>query len=170
MIGDWGEVVTRYPYRKVGMDHLLSRRCSDLEFEQIIGQTRGHLASLLVPLLFSLQGCSSTWMFPENEIDEQDHRKIVESCSSEHEETIEPSSTFPSMQQRLHPQRVSNKKGLEQQSKVRGDERNLGSDSSEDGFTKKTCPLEGRARARTRRRGRVKLQRAHGGCLGIRRR
>ena len=21
---DWGEVVTRYPYRKVGMDHLLS--------------------------------------------------------------------------------------------------------------------------------------------------
>ena len=23
-IGDWGEVVTRYPYRKVGMDHLLS--------------------------------------------------------------------------------------------------------------------------------------------------
>ena len=30
---DWGEVVTRYPYRKVGMDHLLSkekrgRKCS----------------------------------------------------------------------------------------------------------------------------------------------
>ena len=25
VIGDWGEVVTRYPYRKVGMDHLLSR-------------------------------------------------------------------------------------------------------------------------------------------------
>src|SRR5688572_26877796 len=24
-VGDWGEVVTRYPYRKVGMDHLLSR-------------------------------------------------------------------------------------------------------------------------------------------------
>ena len=23
-IGDWSEVVTRYPYRKVGMDHLLS--------------------------------------------------------------------------------------------------------------------------------------------------
>ena len=23
--GDWGEVVTRYPYRKVRMDHLLSR-------------------------------------------------------------------------------------------------------------------------------------------------
>ena len=22
---DWGEVVTRYPYRKVGMDHLLSK-------------------------------------------------------------------------------------------------------------------------------------------------
>jgi len=23
--GDWGEVVTRYPYRKVRMDHLLSK-------------------------------------------------------------------------------------------------------------------------------------------------
>ena len=23
-IGDWGEVVTRYPYENVGMDHLLS--------------------------------------------------------------------------------------------------------------------------------------------------
>ena len=23
-VDDWGEVVTRYPYRKVGMDHLLS--------------------------------------------------------------------------------------------------------------------------------------------------
>ena len=23
--GDWSEVVTRYPYRKVGMDHLLSK-------------------------------------------------------------------------------------------------------------------------------------------------
>ena len=23
MVGDWGEVVTRYPYRKVGMDYLL---------------------------------------------------------------------------------------------------------------------------------------------------
>ena len=25
MIGNWGEVVTRYPYRKVRMDHLLSK-------------------------------------------------------------------------------------------------------------------------------------------------
>ena len=25
MGSDWGEVVTRYPYRKVGMDHLLYR-------------------------------------------------------------------------------------------------------------------------------------------------
>ncbi len=23
VVGNWGEVVTRYPYRKVGMDHLL---------------------------------------------------------------------------------------------------------------------------------------------------
>jgi hypothetical protein len=25
VISDWGEVVTRYPYRKVWMDHLLSK-------------------------------------------------------------------------------------------------------------------------------------------------
>ena len=25
MASDWGEVVTRYPYRKVRMDHLLSK-------------------------------------------------------------------------------------------------------------------------------------------------
>ena len=25
MISDWGEVVTRYPYGNVGMDHLLSK-------------------------------------------------------------------------------------------------------------------------------------------------
>ena len=25
VVGDWGEVVTRYPYRKVWMDHLLSK-------------------------------------------------------------------------------------------------------------------------------------------------
>ena len=25
VISNWGEVVTRYPYRKVGMDHLLYR-------------------------------------------------------------------------------------------------------------------------------------------------
>ena len=25
MVGDWGEVVTRYPYWKVRMDHLLSK-------------------------------------------------------------------------------------------------------------------------------------------------
>ena len=25
MVGNWGEVVTRYPYRKVRMDHLLYR-------------------------------------------------------------------------------------------------------------------------------------------------
>ena len=26
VVGDWGEVVTRYPYRKVRMDHLLTGR------------------------------------------------------------------------------------------------------------------------------------------------
>jgi len=25
VVSNWGEVVTRYPYRKVGMDHLLYR-------------------------------------------------------------------------------------------------------------------------------------------------
>ena len=29
MDSDWGEVVTRYPYRKVRMDHLLSREKND---------------------------------------------------------------------------------------------------------------------------------------------
>ena len=28
--GDWGEVVTRYPYRKVGVDHLLSKEKKNL--------------------------------------------------------------------------------------------------------------------------------------------
>ena len=26
-VGDWGEVVTRWPYRKVRLDHLLSKEC-----------------------------------------------------------------------------------------------------------------------------------------------
>ena len=30
--GDWSEVVTRYPYRKVGMDHLLSMEKDENEF------------------------------------------------------------------------------------------------------------------------------------------
>ena len=30
--GDWGEVVTRYPYENVGMDHLLSM---ELKFKSI---------------------------------------------------------------------------------------------------------------------------------------
>ena len=29
--GDWGEVVTRYPYENVGMDHLLSMELFDIE-------------------------------------------------------------------------------------------------------------------------------------------
>ena len=28
--GDWGEVVTRYPYENVGMDHLLSMEYKDI--------------------------------------------------------------------------------------------------------------------------------------------
>ena len=30
-IGDWGEVVTRYPYENVGMDHLLSMEKEEIE-------------------------------------------------------------------------------------------------------------------------------------------
>ena len=32
--GDWSEVVTRYPYRKVGMDHLLSMEKDLLRIDQ----------------------------------------------------------------------------------------------------------------------------------------
>ena len=35
-INDWGEVVTREPYRKVRLDHLLSR-------ENVEGETRRHI-------------------------------------------------------------------------------------------------------------------------------
>ena len=37
-ISDWGEVVTRYPYRKVGMDHLLSME-KDLTNEYLTNKT-----------------------------------------------------------------------------------------------------------------------------------
>jgi hypothetical protein len=48
VIGDWGEVVTRYPYRKVGMDHLLSRSSNRSGF----GQSGTHRSSPYV-LFFS---------------------------------------------------------------------------------------------------------------------
>ena len=44
-IGDWGEVVTRYPYENVGMDHLLS-----MEKE---------LRTLLINVLLSFERISS---------------------------------------------------------------------------------------------------------------
>ena len=34
-IDDWGEVVTRYPYGNVGMDHLLSREKADVDSVQL---------------------------------------------------------------------------------------------------------------------------------------
>lgn len=37
MVGNWGEVVTRYPYRKVGMDHLLSKEFQDRQVLNILG-------------------------------------------------------------------------------------------------------------------------------------
>ena len=36
MSGDWGEVVTRYPYRKVRMDHLLSKSKKIAAFTYLI--------------------------------------------------------------------------------------------------------------------------------------
>ena len=33
--GDWGEVVTRYPYENVGMDHLLSMELLLIEKEPL---------------------------------------------------------------------------------------------------------------------------------------
>ena len=39
-IDDWGEVVTRYPYGNVGMDHLLSK-----EKEEVCGVTEVNLFS-----------------------------------------------------------------------------------------------------------------------------
>ncbi len=36
--GDWGEVVTRYPYRKVGMDHLLSKEKLDKSLSLGLGR------------------------------------------------------------------------------------------------------------------------------------
>ena len=49
--GDWGEVVTRYHYRKVGMDHLLSME-KDLIYELAI-----HVIIVLLSFerLFSLK-------------------------------------------------------------------------------------------------------------------
>lgn len=48
MDSDWGEVVTRYPYRKVRMDHLLSReswmrvKSSSSMFEIVRKRTMGN--------------------------------------------------------------------------------------------------------------------------------
>ena len=53
MVGDWGEVVTRYPYRKVWMDHLLSK-------EYLIARLKhlGHFARAFFVhyLLFGFEG------------------------------------------------------------------------------------------------------------------
>jgi len=55
---DWGEVVTRYPYRKVGMDHLLSMEKKALKlfsFESILKKIKGFNffdVILLKPLIF----------------------------------------------------------------------------------------------------------------------
>ena len=50
-VGNWGEVVTRYPYRKVRMDHLLSKEKS-LE-KGILGRS---LFSLSVHFIYFMMG------------------------------------------------------------------------------------------------------------------
>lgn len=45
MDSDWGEVVTRYPYRKVRMDHLLSKElihCTASSHIFIVFRTMGN--------------------------------------------------------------------------------------------------------------------------------
>ena len=48
MIGDWGEVVTRYPYRKVRMDHLLSKE----KIMMVVCKSSSFI--LIVPLLLKV--------------------------------------------------------------------------------------------------------------------
>ena len=84
MIGDWGEVVTRYPYRKVGMDHLLSRSTSSLELEHFRSSPRVSISCICswspTP---QFSGVFTLGVLPDIWIDEQDHRKVAESTSLE---------------------------------------------------------------------------------------
>ena len=100
MIGDWGEVVTRYPYRKVGMDHLLSRSTSSLElghfrsnprvrarakvgavekrsFYAALGRRRSPEDRFLWSPTPQFSGVFALGALPDIWIDEQDHRKIA---------------------------------------------------------------------------------------------
>ena len=49
--GDWGEVVTRYPYENVGMDHLLSMELLLLERNRIRTSGLGKLVQLTKVLM-----------------------------------------------------------------------------------------------------------------------
>ena len=42
-VGDWGEVVTRWPYRKVRPDHLLSKECFPNRWFTSVSPIRTHL-------------------------------------------------------------------------------------------------------------------------------
>ena len=46
-VSDWGEVVTRYPYRKVRMDHLLSKENRSPTGFRILGRHFGFLLFVL---------------------------------------------------------------------------------------------------------------------------
>ena len=48
MDSDWGEVVTRYPYRKVRMDHLLSKE----KIMMVVCKSSSFI--LIVPLLLKV--------------------------------------------------------------------------------------------------------------------
>ena len=47
---DWGEVVTRYPYRKVGMDHLLSKEEKVIVSECLVNHFTKYVLSFCLVL------------------------------------------------------------------------------------------------------------------------
>ena len=62
VVGDWGEVVTRYPYRKVGMDHLLSRSFSRALTLETSGQAIGGFQATYSLVFRGLLGLEHTFL------------------------------------------------------------------------------------------------------------
>ena len=61
---DWGQVVTRYPYENVGMDHLLSKEKE--KYRGFLRTTVRTTRSEVMEDLFSFEGTSLKRMFFEN--------------------------------------------------------------------------------------------------------
>ena len=62
--GDWGQVVTRYPYENVGMDHLLSKEKEKYRGSHL--DTKDAITRSGVKILFSFERIISQRMFFEN--------------------------------------------------------------------------------------------------------